>query len=595
MPCETIPKQFLHAVETYDQKDAFRSKHDGRWVDMSHKEAFDRVYGAALGLQALGLARGDRVAISSENRVEWALCDMAILSMGAINVPVYPTLPAEQGEYILNDSESRAIFVSTPEQLEKVKSIRKNLPMLQHIIAFEPEMAGDGVMTLGELIAKGKAVENPPSYEDMISSIGKNDWATIIYTSGTTGVPKGVILTHWNIMSNVHAATSLIDLSPDDACLSFLPLSHSLERTAGWYVMMASGVSIAYAESVESVADNLREIHPTIVIGVPRLYEKIYARILDSVEQGSPIKQKLFHWAVKQGRKYAAEHLGSGKVKGTTRATRGIADKLVFAKLKARTGGRMRFFVSGGAPLAREIAEFFYAAGLPILEGYGLTETAPLLTINTFENLRFGSVGQAAPGVELRIAEDGEIVARGPNLMPGYYKKPDETAEAIRDGWFYTGDIGHLDEDGFLVITDRKKDLIVTAGGKNVAPQGIENLVKQSAYVTEVVVIGDQKPYCSALIVPTFEKLDEFAEANGVPNATRAELLSNPKVQELYEQEIESFCSRLASYETPHKFALIDRELTVDDGELTPSLKVKRRVVEKKYAALIEQMYSQGA
>jgi len=592
MSFETIPKQFLHAVGTYDKPDAFRTKRNGRWEDLSHREAFERVYAAALGLQSLGLARGDRVGLMSENREEWALSDLAILSMGCINVPVYPTLPAPQAEYVLSDSESRAVFVSTAEQLEKIESIRNRLPMLQHVIAFDAGLSGEGVMTLDELIARGKGVGNPTPYEDLISSIGKNDWATIIYTSGTTGPPKGVILTHWNIMSNVHAAESLIDITPQDACLSFLPLSHSLERTAGWYVMMASGVSIAYAESVESVADNLREIHPTIVVGVPRLYEKIYARILDSVEQGSPIKQKLFHWAVNRGRRYAEEQLGSGKVRGTTKALRGVADKLVFAKLKARTGGRMRFFVSGGAPLAREIAEFFYAAGLPILEGYGLTETAPLLTINTFENLRFGSVGKAAPGIDIRIAEDGEIVCRGPNLMPGYYKKPDETAAVIRDGWFYTGDIGHLDEDGFLVITDRKKDIIVTAGGKNIAPQIIENLVKQSPYVTEAVVVGDNRAYCSVLIVPTFEKLDDFAEANDVPNATRAELLSNPKVQTLYEQEIERMCERLASYETPHKFALIDRELTVDDGELTPSLKVKRRVVEKKYAALIEQMYA---
>jgi long-chain acyl-CoA synthetase len=592
MQMETIPKQFLHTVETFDRKDAFRTKHDGRWVDMSHREALDRVYGAALGLQSLGLARGDRIAIISENRVEWALSDMAILSMGGINVPVYPTLPSSQAEYILRDSEARAIFVSTPEQLDKILSVRKNLPMLQHIIAFETEMGGNGIMTLGELIAMGKAVENPPAYETLIASIGKNDWATIIYTSGTTGVPKGVILTHWNLMSNVHAALSVFDITRQDACLSFLPLSHSLERMAGWYTMMTAGVSIAYAESVEKVADNLREVQPSVVIGVPRLYEKIYARILDAVESGPPLKRKLFYWAVKQGQKYATEQLGSGKVKGTTKFTRGIADRLVFAKLKARTGGKMHFFVSGGAPLAKEIAEFFYAAGLPVLEGYGLTETAPLLAVNTFENLRFGSVGQPAPGVDIRIAEDGEILARGPNVMPGYYKRPDDTAEVIKEGWFHTGDIGYLDEDNFLFITDRKKDIIVTAGGKNVAPQAIENLVKQSPYVTEAVVIGDHRPYCSALIVPTFEKLDEYAEANGIPNTTRAELLSNEKVRALYEAEIERMCDRLASYETPHKFALIDRELTVDDGDLTPSLKVKRRVIEKKYAALIEQMYS---
>jgi len=591
MAIETIPRQFLQCVETFNKPDAFKFKKDGRWVDVSHREAFDKVHNTALALQALNLARGDRVALLSENRYEWAIADLSILSAGCITVPVYPTLPPAQSEYILRDSEARAIFVSTAEQLDKVLSIRANLPMLQSVICFDATASGDGIISMDDFLARGAAVESKPAFGEMVSTIGKYDWASIIYTSGTTGDPKGVILTHWNFMSNVHAVLSLIDIGPEDGCLSFLPLSHSFERTAGYYVMMTAGSTIAYAQSVETVADDLGEVCPTVVCSVPRLYEKMYARILDTVDKGSGLKKSLFSWAVKSERRFVTESLADG-AGPLTKGKRNLANSLVFKKLKARTGGRLRFFVSGGAPLSRDIAEFFYAAGLPILEGYGLTETTPVLTVNTFDNFRFGTVGKPIPGVDIRIAEDGEILARGDNIMQGYYKKPEATAETIRDGWFYTGDIGHLDGDGFLVITDRKKDIIVTAGGKNIAPQPIESLLKSSAYITEAVVIGDKRPFCSVLIVPTFEKLDEFAVSVNVPNTTRHELLASSPVRDLYQNEIDTLTRTLASYEHPHKFALIDRELTVDDGDLTPSLKVKRRIVEQKYAHLIDDIYS---
>ena len=592
MAIETIPSQFLQSVETFDKKDAFRYKSGGKYVDVSHREALDRVHHAMLALRALGLAKGDRVALLSENRVEWALADLAILSAGCITVPVYPTVPPSQVEYILTDSEARAIFVSTPALLAKVSACRSRLPRLQHVICFDPDSADEGVVPFDAFVERGRMVEPKPAYRDLIATIGKYDWASIIYTSGTTGDPKGVILTHWNFMSNVRAALAIFEIGPKDSCLSFLPLSHAFERTAGYYVMMTAGATIAYAESVDTVADNLGEVRPTVMISVPRLYEKMYARVLDTVEKGSPTKQRIFRWAVASGRRYVSEKL-SGRVSPTTAGKRHLASILAFRKLQARTGGRMRFFVSGGAPLAREIAEFFYAAGLPILEGYGVTETTPVISANTFENFRFGTVGKPLPGVEVRIAEDGEILVRGENVMQGYYKKPEATNEAIKDGWYYTGDIGHLDEDGFIVITDRKKDLIITAGGKNVAPQPIESKLKQSPFIGEAVLFGDRRRFITAVLVPRFEKLEEHATAAGIPYHDRASLVATPAVHEIYERELAAVNAELANYEQPKKFILVDRELTVEDGDLTPSLKVKRRVVELKYRARIDALYAE--
>ena len=372
--------------------------------------------------------------------------------------------------------------------------------------------------------------------------------------------------------------------------MPFLPLSHSFERTAGYYVMITAGVTIAYARSIETVAEDMQAVRPTVMCSVPRLYEKMYARILDAVEQGSPLKQKLFHWGVSVGRRYVEESLG-GSVSPATRGKRSLADALVFRKLARRTGGRLRFFVSGGAPLSREIAEFFYAAGLPILEGYGLTETSPVVSVNTFEHFRFGTVGRPIPGVEVRLADDGEILVRGPNVMQGYYKRPEDTAEVIVDGWFHTGDIGRI-EDGFIVITDRKKDIIVTAGGKNVAPQPIENALKQSPWIMEAILVGDARPFVVALIVPNFEKLEGFARQNGIPFASPRELIDSPRVRDLIQGEIDRACAHLASFETPHRFALLDRELTLEDGELTPSLKVKRRVIMEHYGDIIDELYA---
>jgi len=591
MPIDTLPQLFLRAVEQHDKAAAFRYCADGRWVDVSHRDAFDRVYYAALGLRSLGLARGDRVALVSENRLEWAVTDLAILSAGFITVPVYATVPTGQVEHILRDSEARAVVVSDADQLAKVTACRDRLPHLLHIVSFDPGCSAPGTVTFDALIERGRTTTPRPTYAEMISTLARSDWASIIYTSGTTGVPKGVILSHGNFTSNVEACLEVFSLLPTDTCLSFLPLSHTFERTGGFFCMLSAGVTIAYARSIDTLGDDMRAVTPTVMCSVPRIYEKLYARVMETVENSSGMRRSLFHWAVAAGRRYVEERQG-GSVGVITRGKKSLADRLVFKRVKARTGGRLRFFISGGAPLSREIAEFFHAAGIPILEGYGLTETSPVISVNTFEHLRFGTVGRPLPGVDVRIAEDGEILCRGDSVMQGYYKRPEDTAVALADGWFHTGDIGHVDDDGFLVITDRKKDIIVTAGGKKVAPQMVEERIKRSAFVEEAILLGDRRKFLSVIIVPAFDKLEEFAKSAHVPFDSREQLLESPRVRDLMQNEIDSACLSLASFEKPKRFVLLPRDLSVEAGELTPSLKVKRRVLEEKHAASIEALYS---
>ncbi len=589
MQAKTIPQAVHHAATKFNKRDAFKHKVNGRYVDVSHADFIDQVYHAALGLGALNLAKGDRVAILSENRVEWAVADVAMLSAGCINVPIYGTLPPNQVEYILNDSEARAIFVSNDEHLETILGIRDRLPKLQAIISFDPQCDSAKAMPLGALIDRGRMVDPKPTFEELIATVGPYDWASIIYTSGTTGNPKGVILTHWNFMSNVWAGLSVIDVTPKDRCLSFLPLCHALERMAGHFLMMSCGATIAYAESVDTVADNLGEVSPTAMISVPRLYEKMYARIMEKVESGPAFRRKMFFWAAGVGKAYAKEAM-AGKVSFGTKRKLGVANTLVFSKLKARTGGKLRFFISGGAPLARHINEFFYAAGLPILEGYGLTETSPLISVNTFEDFRFGTVGKPAPGVEVRIAEDGEIVCRGDNVMQGYFKRPDETNEVLRDGWFHTGDIGRMD-DGFVTITDRKKDIIITGGGKNVAPQPIEGKLKQSKFIAEAVLIGDQQRFIVALFTPDPDVATRWATEHGL-STDLEKLVDNDDFRANFQHDVDKVNATLAPYEQIKAFSVLTSEFTVEDGSLTPTMKVKRRVVEKRHAELIESLYA---
>jgi len=570
-----------------------RAKRGGRWIPIGYRELAEQVQDFSLGLLELGVRRGDRVAILSENRPEWAITDYGCLAARAADVPIYPTLPARQAEYILRDSGAVAVVVSTAAQLEKVRSVRTRLPGLAHVIGLDPETAGSGVLSFGAVLARGRAArDRHPEWHDSALNAAPDDLATLIYTSGTTGDPKGVMLSHGNIASNVTTCVDLFSFTAEDECLSFLPLSHIFERMFGHYCMFHAGVVINYAESIDAVPANMVEIRPHLMASVPRLYEKIYARVLDSVRSSSPLRQRIFAWGRRVGERWAELAIEKRPVPAGLQAQKLLADRLVFAKLRKRTGGRIRFFISGGAPLSPDIARFFYAAGLPVLQGYGLTETSPVMAVNTFQHHRLGTVGKAIQDVRIGIAPDGEIVTRGPNVMCGYFNKPEATAEAIdEEGWFHTGDIGMLDADGYLSITDRKKDLIVTASGKNIAPQPIENLAKSSKFVATAVMIGDRRPFPVMLVVPNATQVKGWADHKGLPEGDLEHLLSLPEVRQKIEREVRMTLRDLAQFEMPKKLLLLPRDFTVESGELTPTLKVRRRVVEERHRAAIEALY----
>jgi long-chain acyl-CoA synthetase len=593
----TLNQLYFGALERFSSRPvAVRAKRGGAWLELSYRELADRVQDLSLGLLELGIHPGDRIAILSENRPEWAIADYACLAARCTDVPIYPTLPAKQVEHNLCDSGAVAVLLSSRDQLEKIQSIRQQIPALRHVIAFDEEAAGSGALSLEQVCARGRAARSRhPSWQRDALAVRPDDLATIIYTSGTTGAMKGVMLTHGNIASNVTTCCSLFSFSESDECLSFLPLSHIFERMFGHYSMFHSGVLINYAESVDTVAADMERWRPTLMASVPRLYEKIYGRVLERVRNGSALKRRLFSWARAVGETWVDRVLAGQPVAPMLAAKHWLADRLVFAKLRARTGGRLRFFISGGAPLSAEIARFFHAAGMPILEGYGLTETSPVMAVNTFDHLKLGTVGRPIPGVEVRIAPDGEILTRGPNVMVGYYRKPDATAEAVDpDGWFHTGDVGQLDRNGFLKITDRKKDLIVTAGGKNIAPQPIESRCKTSKFVSNAVMLGDRRRFPIMLIVPNYQALTTWAAREGLPTTDTAKLLATPEVQAKMEREVQATLRDLAHFEMPKKLLLLDRDFSVEAGELTPTLKIKRRVVEQHHREAIEALYGDG-
>ncbi len=594
----TLTQLYFGACDRFrDRPVALRWKREGRWLPIGYRELADRVQDASAGLLALGIAAGERVAILSENRPEWAIVDFACLAARCADVPVYPTLPVKQVEYILRDSGAVAVCVSNRAQLDKIQEIRPTLPFLRQVIGFEPGLEGPGVLGFEALLAQGRAARGRwPAWRDDALKVGPDDLATIIYTSGTTGDPKGVMLTHGNIASNVAVCVKLLTVTDRDECLSLLPLSHIFERMAGHYLMFDAGVIINYAESIDLVPKNLVEIRPTVCCAVPRLYEKIYSKALESASAGPALKKKLFFWAKRVGEEWGDRTLGGKVIPLDLRFARMVADRLVFSKLRARVGGRLRYFVSGGAPLSPEISKFFFAAGLPILEGYGLTETSPVIAVNTPSALKIGTVGRPVPGVEVKIADDGEILTRGPNVMRGYYNKPVATREALEpDGWFHTGDIGLLDAEGYLRITDRKKDLIVTAGGKKVAPQPIEGLLKLNKFISNAVLLGDRRKFPIALLVPNFERLEAWAKGEGLRWATRAELVALPQVESQLAAEARKNLRDLAQFEVPKKFLVLEHDFTIESGELTPKLSVRRKIVEEHYAERIEGLYAESA
>ena len=593
----TLTQLFFDAVERFDLPDALRHRVDGDWRAISHRELLTRVRHTGRGLAAAGVRAGDRVAILSENRPEWAIADYACLTAGIVDVPIYPELPAEQAAYIIRDGGAVAIFVSNAAQATKVAGVRAQLPQLRHVIAFDSNVQGvDFTLTaLEELGARGDDDAAAVAHRATALAVRPDDVATLIYTSGTTGAPKGVMLTHDNFWSNVNAAIARIPeafaTGQRNIALSFLPLSHVFERMAGHFEAFRTGTTIAYADSIDTVARDLQEVRPTIVCSVPRLYEKMYARVLENALGGGAVKKWIFFWARRAAERWADRVLGGGKPGPGLALQYRLAQRLVFSKLRARTGGRLRYFVSGGAPLAPEINKFFYAAGLQILEGYGLTETSPVIAYNTPQEFRIGTVGRPIPGVEVRIAADGEILTRGPHVMRGYYNNEEATRAAIDpDGWFHTGDIGEL-RDGYLAITDRKKDIIVTAGGKNIAPQPIENLVKSNKYVSQTVMLGDRRKFPVMLVVPNFDQLERWARLKNLLWTDRRQLVALPLVQAKMEKEVFGRVAGLAKFEQPKKVALLPDELTIASGELTPTLKVKRKVVTERYAGLIDALY----
>jgi long-chain acyl-CoA synthetase len=590
----SIPGLCLAAARKHSKSDALNYRDGGKWIHIPAETFVTRVQDVTLGLAALGIRPGDRIALLSENRPEWSIVDLAILSLGAINVPIYTTQAVEQIDFILADSGAKAIFISNRKLYRHAKSALANR-MLEHLIFFEADSAEEipRAVPLENLETNGRAQtrERAEAFTAYLQAVRPDDLATIIYTSGTTGEPKGVMLTHNNFMSNVLSIADGLPISASDVALSVLPLSHIFERT-GFYVFCYCGVSVYYAASFDQVGDNLREVAPTVMTAVPRLFEKVYHRIIKKGMSEKGLKKNVFMRSLAVGQRYGELKDTRRWIPARLRIQQRLASKLVFSKWREGVGGRLRYFVSGGAPLSPALSYAYLAAGIPILQGYGATETC-IVSANRPDNNHVGSVGIPFADIELKIAEDGEILVRGPNVMRGYYGQPEATAAVLKDGWFYTGDVGHLDKGGRLYITDRKKDLFKLSNGKYVAPQLIESLLKQSEYVSQVVVVGAGRKQPSALIVPDWENLNQaLAETGEQSPKDRVELSKHPAAVKIVQNDIAALTAPLADYERIRHVALLPNEFSIDSGELTPTLKVKRRVIDERFGDLIEQLYS---
>ncbi len=609
---QTIGEMFCHVTNRYrtSSRPVYLHKQGGAYVGISYDQLRSDVEAYAAALDSLGLEAGDRVAIVSENRYEWVLTDFATLLAGGVDVPMFPTLTANQIAYIINHSQAVVCAVSTHHQLDKLRAIANELTDLEAVILFYAEH-GTSLGTIGEreipvyslhqLLDRGRQFLSNTNRQEYIASLldrsRPDDLCTIIYTSGTTGTPKGVMLTHRNILSNVEAAQSVIEVRESDVFLSYLPMCHSYERTTGFYIAFASGATTAFAESIDTVRTNLQEVKPTVMTSVPQLFERVRSGIYARMAKESPLRRRIFEWAVQTGLEYIAQQEHHHGPSLGMRVRYRIADRLVFQKIRQATGGRLRLFVSGGGPLSPDINRFFWAIGLPILEGYGLTEASPVLTVNRPTDNEFGTVGKPLPGVEIRIDDNGEILARGPNIMRGYWKDPVATAEALdAEGWLHTGDVGEWTSRGNLKITDRIKNLIITSGGKNVAPQLVENMLVRLAFIAQCVVVGDQRPYCVALIVPNEEGLRNLVESHGVDaHQPLEQLCQDERVRALVMREIEHAQRDLAKYERVRRIALLSEPFTIENGMLTPTLKPRRKQIQERYKHIIEQLYQINA
>jgi long-chain acyl-CoA synthetase len=568
------------------------------WTSTTYRQTWEWITQVAMGLKHLGITDGDAVCIMSRTRPAWLTADIGSMSLGAVTCPIYPSSEPGQAAYVINNVKARAIFVENPQQYAKIEKVRAECPTLEHVIVIDDRgklppgaISFDDIFDLADC-EPGELRE----WEEGWREYDRDKVATIVHTSGTTANPKGVVLTHGNILLNFEAGIQAVDFNEDDLFLSFLPLSHMTERAAGQVVPLGRGCTIAYAEpAIERLAANMAEVRPTVMVAVPRLYERLYARVISTVEAGPGLRKRIFYWAARLGSRKYENHLAGRPDGWWLRLQMKVADRLVFHKIRERTGGRVRYFVSGGAPLSREIGEFFYAMGMLILEGYGLTETAPLLSINRPGDFKFGTVGPPVAETQIKIDPvTGEILARGPQIMKGYLNQPEETARAIDpDGWFHTGDIGELDEMGRIKITDRLKNIIVLANGKNVAPAPMEIALLTSKYIAQAVILGDQQPYTGALLAPDFDELGTWAAANGLAEMPPERLVEERPVQKLIEAEVRAKLAGFAAFERPRRVALLPRLLTEEEGELTPSLKVKLRVVKNAWQEKVAYLFSE--
>jgi long-chain acyl-CoA synthetase len=592
---QTLAELFLFGAAKNNRSDALNYKTGGEWKKISSDEMIVRAENIALGLYSIGLRRGDRAALLAANSPEWTLTDAGCQFAGVVDVPVYTTLAPDAVRYIIEDCGARLFFLQNVETFEHIKEILPECKSLENLVFFEAENdLPENAVSLADLEKAGEKLkaENPELLKSLIAAVEPNDVATLIYTSGTTGESKGVMLSHANILANVLGVGANFAFSEKDVPISILPLSHIFERS-GTYVYIFGGMSVFYAESVEKAADNLREVRPTIFGGVPRIFEKAYARAKAKAAQKSPVKEAIFDWAIEIGKIYAAKTERRERIPRLLAAKHGIADALVFSKFREFFGGRLRFCITGGAAISDDITLIFTGAGVRLMQGYGLTETSPVVSTNTPMASRTGTVGKPVENVSVRIASDGEIEVSGANVMLGYYNNPEATREVFtEDGWFKTGDIGRIDADGFLIITDRKKELFKTSGGKYIAPSPIEQLIKSSKFVSQVVLIGNEKKFPAALIVPNFEQLASYAKYKNLEIETAAEFCAHPRIVDLFERQIRERTKNLSQFERVKKFALLENELTVEGGELTPTLKIKRRIVDEKYRDVIEKLYA---
>ena len=596
MSYQSIPAVLKDNARKFSKKTAISYKKKGVYHSLTYEEFYERVLMLARGLRKVGMFPGDKMAIFSENRLGWAISDFGIQCAGGITVPIYATNTGKQAAYILNHCEAKIVFCSTRKQYEKLYSIKDQIPDVDLVISFDRFIGHRSfpVYTQYQLSEIDTSVsdEDKKEIEEQIDQITQDDIITIIYTSGTTGVPKGVLLTQRNIMINAEYGAQQLGMpQKDEIALSFLPLSHVLERTGGYYATLMNGNHIAFAENPAAVMENMVEIRPTMMVSVPRLFEKIYARVQESVRQMPQFRRNIFLKALAVGREYVNKKYITNEPLGFLALKYKFYDRLVFRKIRDRFGGRLTYFLCGGAPLDKTINEFMWIIGLPVYNGYGLTETSPGVAISGIGMVRFDSVGKALRETELKLAEDGELLVKGPQVMLGYYKSDEATMEAFEDGWFKTGDIVRIDEEGFVYIIDRKKELIVTAGGKNIAPQPIENELKLDKYISQAIVFGDLKPYLVAIITPDIDMLIDFARQENISFTDTNELVSHPRIKELYATRIKELNKSYPPYKTIKYFAVVPVDFSIEGGELTPTLKLKRKFILEKYQSVIEDLY----